>query len=211
MKNIENLIHEKCANATGNIYDIYYALYMDFLSEDKTNHPSSVLQKLLEKVSQHEFEDDNNSKYISEEDIEENQHRYLELLSAYIHSIILDNLPESEFYSKIYNVIFQSDLFPQSKKSQAIMLYFLAERIPGIPYFQAVNLLKMPTDEYKAAIQRLNPQIRKIINIYNRRFSTRTEEASQIYEIMDSLENKNDKIVLLAIYTNIIQQNIRGK
>lgn len=91
------------------------------------------------------------------------------------------------------------------------MLYFLAERIPGIPYFQAVNLLKMPTDEYKAAIQRLNPQIRKIINIYNRRFSTRTEEASQIYEIMDSLENKNDKIVLLAIYTNIIQQNIRGK
>ena len=211
MKNIENLIHEKCANATGNIYDIYYALYMDFLSEDKTNHPSSVLQKLLEEVSQHEFEDDNNSKYISEEDIEENQHRYLELLSAYIHSIILDNLPESEFYSKIYNVIFQSDLFPQSKKSQAIMLYFLAERIPGIPYFQAVNLLKMPTDEYKAAIQRLNPQIRKIINIYNRRFSTRTEEASQIYEIMDSLENKNDKIVLLAIYTNIIQQNIRCK
>ena len=72
MKNIENLIHEKCANATGNIYDIYYALYMDFLSEDKTNHPSSVLQKLLEEVSQHEFEDDNNSKYISEEDIEEN-------------------------------------------------------------------------------------------------------------------------------------------
>mgnify|MGYP004460023145 FL=1 len=211
MKNIENLIHEKCANATGNIYDIYYALYMDFLSEDKTNHPSSVLQKLLEEVSQHEFEDDNNSKYISEEDIEENQHRYLELLSAYIHSIILDNLPEPEFYSKIYNVIFQSDLFPQSKKSQAIMLYFLAERIPGIPYFQAVNLLKMPPDEYKAAIQRLNPQIRKIINIYNRRFSTRTEEASQIYEIMDSLENKNDKIVLLAIYTNIIQQNIRGK
>ena len=211
MKNIENLIHEKCANATGNIYDIYYALYMDFLSEDKTNHPSSVLQKLLEKVSQHEFEDDNNSKYISEEDIEENQHRYLELLSAYIHSIILDNLPESEFYSKIYNVIFQSDLFPQSKKSQAIMLYFLAERIPGIPYFQAVNLLKMPSDEYKAAIQRLNPQIRKIINIYNRRFSTRTEEASQIYEIMDSLTDKNDKIVLLAIYTNIIQQNIRGK
>ena len=211
MKNIENLIHEKCINATGNIYDIYYALYTDFLSEDKTNDFPSILQKLLEEVSQHEFEDDNNSKYISKEDIEETQHHYLELLSAYVHSIILDNLSESEFYSKLYNIVFQSDLFPQNKISQAIMLYFLAERIPGIPYFQAVNLLKMPTDEYKAAIQRLNPQIRKIINIYNRRFSTRTEEASQIYEIMDSLENKNDKIVLLAIYTNIIQQNIRGK
>ena len=32
MKNVREMIQIKCSNATGNIYDIYYALYMDFLS-----------------------------------------------------------------------------------------------------------------------------------------------------------------------------------
>lgn len=66
----------------------------------------------------------------------------------------------------------------------------------------------MGSDEYKEAIQRLNPKIQKIINILNRNFKSRTEEASQIYEILSSLENRNDKIVLLSVYTNIIQTNI---
>lgn len=69
----------------------------------------------------------------------------------------------------------------------------------------------MPAEEYKATIQRLNPQIEKIINILNRRFATRTEEASQIYEIISSIEDKKDKIVLLAVYTNIIQRNINNR
>lgn len=66
----------------------------------------------------------------------------------------------------------------------------------------------MDSDEYKEAIQRLNPKIQKIINVLNRNFKSRTEEASQIYEILSSLENRNDKIVLLSVYTNIIQTNI---
>lgn len=66
----------------------------------------------------------------------------------------------------------------------------------------------MDSDEYKEAIQRLNPKIQKIINVLNRNFKSRTEEASQIYEILSSLKNRNDKIVLLSVYTNIIQANI---
>ena len=66
----------------------------------------------------------------------------------------------------------------------------------------------MDPDEYKETIQRLNPKIQKIINVLNRNFKSRTEEASQIYEILSSLKNRNDKIVLLSVYTNIIQTNI---
>ncbi|NSG82168.1 hypothetical protein HFM85_07170 [Blautia schinkii] len=211
MKNVREMIQIKCSNATGNIYDIYYALYMDFLSESQLDNPASILQELLEEVSRYKFEDDKNYKYIAETDIEETQNHYFSLLSAYIHSLTLDNLNEQDFYSKIYNVVFKSDIFPQDIKSQSILLYFLAEKIPEIPYFQATNLLKMPAEEYKATIQRLNPQIEKIINILNRRFATRTEEASQIYEIISSIEDKKDKIVLLAVYTNIIQRNINNR
>ena len=130
------------------------------------------------------------------------------MLKSYVHSLVLKNLNEQDFYQKLYDVVFQSDIFPQDEKAQAILLCFLTEKLREIPYFQAVNLLEMDSDEYKEAIQRLNPKIQKIINVLNRNFKSRTEEASQIYEILSSLKNRNDKIVLLSVYTNIIQANI---
>ena len=68
MNNIINLIHEKCENATGNIYDIYYALYKDCLLGH--DNPAFILQKLSEEVQHHEFKDDQNYNYISEAEIE---------------------------------------------------------------------------------------------------------------------------------------------
>ena len=53
MKNVREMIQIKCSNATGNIYDIYYALYMDFLSESQLDNPASILQELLEEVSRY--------------------------------------------------------------------------------------------------------------------------------------------------------------
>lgn len=207
MKNIIERITDKCQNASGNIYDIYYALYKDFLAKSDT--PVSVLQHLLTEVQRYDFEDDQNCKYITLTDIEETKELYFPLLKAYIHSLMLNNLTEEEFYQKLYNTVFQSEIFPQDEKKQAILLCFLSEKIPGIPYFQAMNLLKMTSDEYKEAIQHLKPQIEKAIDILNRSFKSRTEEASQIYEIMSSLKTRSDKIVFLAVYTNIIQNNTK--
>ena len=141
--------------------------------------------------------------------VEETKELYFPLLKAYIHSLMLNNLTEEEFYQKLYNTVFQSEIFPQDEKKQAILLCFLSEETPRIPYFQAMNLLKMTSDEYKEAIQHLKPQIEKAIDILNRSFKSRTEEASQIYEIMSSLKTRSDKIVFLAVYTNIIQNNTK--
>lgn len=205
MENITQIINEKCKNATGNIYDIYYALYKDcILGQD---NPTFILQKLLEEVQQYNFEDDKNYNYISKTEIEETGYIYFELLRSYVHSLVLKNLNEEEFYSKIYNTIFQSDIFPQDEKKQAILLCFLAEKLPEIPYFHLNNLLEMSDADYKETTQRLKPLIEKIISLLNRGFKSRTEEASQIYEIMSSLENRTDKIVLLSVYTSIIQNN----
>ena len=71
------------------------------------------------------------------------------------------------------------------------------------------NLLEMSDDEYKKTTQRLKPQIDKILSILKRDFKSRTEAASQIYETISSLEDRNDKIVLLSIYTGMIQNNIQ--
>mgnify|MGYP004512439813 CR=1 FL=1 len=208
MENITTIIKDKCTNATGNIYDIYYALYKDCLLAEH-EHPATVLQELLEEVQQHNFEDDQNYNFVTKSEINETSYLYFALLKSYVRSLALQNLNEQDFYEQLYKTLFQSVIFPQDEKKQSILLCLLAENLPEIPYFHMDNLLEMSDDEYKKTTQRLKPQIDKILSILKRDFKSRTEAASQIYETISSLEDRNDKIVLLSIYTGMIQNNIQ--
>jgi hypothetical protein len=201
LKKIDNI----CERATGNIYDIYYVLYTEcILNQD---NPSFMLQNILIKTQRQEFNEDGQSEFFKEFDVEEIRASYFDLLQQYVFVIIRENLEESAFYKKLYEGVFKSGIFPQELDIQVILLYFLGEEIRGIPYFQPVNLLEMTGEDYKKAIQCLEPQIERMIDILNRRFKSRTEEASQIYEVISTVENREDKIVLLSVLINIVQRN----
>ena len=206
MEDIIKIINSKCEHATGNIYDIYYALYNDCLVA--YSQPSIALQKIIEVVQQYQFEDDQNFSFITKAEIDETGYLYFDLLKTYVRSLTLQNLKETEFYEQLYNILFQSSIFPQDEKKQSILLCFLAEKLPEIPYFYADNLLEMSDSDYKKSIQRLNPQINKMFCVLKREFKSRTEAASQIYEIISSLESRDDKIVFLSLYTEIIRNDI---
>lgn len=205
MENILKKINTICENATGNIYDIYFTLYKEcILNQD---NPNIILQKLFIEVQNREFNDEGDGIFINEKDVEEVIDLYFALLKVYVRTLVRENLEETEFYKRIYEVIFESNIFPQDEKTKAILLYLLSEKIPGIPYFQAVNLLEMTGEEYKRAVQRLRPQIEKAMDVMNRGFESRTEEASQIYEIILDIENREDKIVFLSVFINIVERN----
>lgn len=206
MENMVKIINSKCEHATGNIYDIYYALYKDCLSQH--NHPAAILQKLLEEVQHYKFEDDQNYSFITKSEIDETGYLYFDLLKSYVRSLVLQNLNEQEFYEQLYSILFQSSIFPKDEKKQSILLCYLAEKLPEIPYFHADNLLEMSDNEYKKTLQRLKPQIDKMLSVLKRDFKSRTEAASQIYEILSSLEDRNDKIVFLSVYTGILQNDL---
>lgn len=205
MKNVIRQIQNICENATGNIYDIYYSLYKECMFNQPD--PSDILQKIIIEMQNQESADERDAMYIDINYIDEIVDIYFDLLKAYVITLVHKNLEETEFYERLYKVVFESDLFLQEEKAQAIYLYLLSEKIPEIPYFQAKNLLEMDGEEYREAVQRLKPQIEKSIAVLNRHFKSRTQESSQIYKIIEEIDSREDRIVFLSVYTSIIQNN----
>lgn len=203
MKSLLNKIQTIFETATGSIYDIYYVLYKEYLLKQEKS--GIILEMILKEAMEKKLEENGYSTYIDEEVIEKTKYLYYNLLGESVTSLIRKNLEHAEFYQTLYHLVFESELFDCDEKMKAVLLYLLAEKIRPFPYYQAVNILEMTGDAYKEKVQHLEPEIRKAMYMLNRRFQSRTEEASQIYEILSGIENKEDQIVFLSVYTKIVQ------
>lgn len=205
MEKLEKKIETIFEEATADVYDVYYTLFTECLKGQENT--GALLEKICREAITREFEEHKNGLKIEEKDIKETKRYYYRLLKESVNTLIRQNLDVKEFYEKLYEAVFQSCIFPKDEKIQSILLCFLAEEVSGLPYFQAKNLLEMTTEEYKEVVDRLTPQINQAIDVLNRHFKSRTEEASQIYEILSQIEDREEKIVFLSVYTNIIQNN----
>ncbi len=204
MQNVFEKITDICANASGNVYDVYYVLYKECFENQK--NPEKLLREIIERTQQYEFDLEGEPQYISTSEINETENIYYELLKKYVRTLVLKNLEEQMFYELLYKNVFTADIFPSEEKTQAILLCWLAEKISILPYFAPQNIMEMTGDEYKETVNRLEPSLNKVINILNRHYLRRTEEASQIYELMSKIESEKDRVVFLAVLINIIQK-----
>jgi len=202
MNNCENKIYEICNNASANVYDIYYAIYIRCFELENSWETLKSIMKIMKNCK---FSKEEEGSFVSVHDVEAFKSAYLELLQVYTNSLIKKNLPEDEFYKQLYNTLFVYDIFPKDKKTLAIIICLLVEEIMIVPYFQATDLLIMSDEDYKKHVNELEPEIFKTISIFKRQFSTRTEESSQLYKVLLSLNEEEDKIVYLSILIGMMQ------
>lgn len=204
MDKMESKILDIFEHTTGNIYDIYYIILKEYILKSET--PDEIFKFVLEESQNHQFTEDDNSEYFAEEFIEEILSVYGEFLAGYMNIIVRENLPVEEFYKKLYTYVFEGDIFPEDDKSRAILLYFLAENNKYVPYFQMNSTVYIGPEKYRNIVDKLDPQIRKMFFVLNRQVRIRPEEASYLFDIIEELDNKEDKIVLLAVLINIIRK-----
>ena len=116
-----------------------------------------------------------------------------------IHEIVCVLMRKNDspevFYRNLYEQVFASKLFPETDEERAVILGILMEKIPEIPYFQAVNPLKQSNEEYQEALVRVAPQIQQAVHMVSRHFDTRTEETSQLVRIASEIGDESDRIV----------------
>ncbi len=62
--------------------------------------------------------------------------------------------------------ILNRDLYPNKTGIHSILLYLLAEKAPGIPYYCTDILLMVPTDEYRSIVKKREPSIQKAAGRY---------------------------------------------
>ncbi len=199
----KNQIDEIINNVETNILDIYFQLVSECLKG--ALDPEQRFQYILEAVQEKTFSKETDSLYISEFIINTYTEQYIKELVEYIRMLSERNYSVEEFYNILYRHVFIGEFYPKETAIQSFLLFLLAERTPGIPYYQTKDLLKLPDEEYKQIIDKIHPQIRKAIAMLNRHFNSKTEEASQLYYISKELASEEDRIVFWSAVMSIMK------
>lgn len=192
-------------NAQGHPLDIYNTLFQEYIRT--SDEPEAVFAYILQKSNmQVGFADGTAANLMPDEEIQKIRYCYGSLLHEVVSVLARENQPEDVFYSRLYQHIFGSDLFPADEKLKAVFLWMLADDMPEIPYFEAKELLKMSNEDYQELLDEMMPQIGKAIHMLNRNFGSKTEEASQLCRIADSIGDKNKQIVYWAAILNLVRR-----
>ena len=196
-------ISEIINNIEINILDVYFQLFSECLKE--ITNPEQRFQYIIENVQGKTFSDNGESFYISESIINNYTDQYTRELTDYIRMLSERNYPEDEFYSILYRYVFNGELYPKETSIQSYLLYLLAEKLPGIPYYQTENLLKLSNEEYRVIVDRIHPQIEKAVAMLNRHFKSKTEETSQLYYISQDVASDEERIVYWSVVMSIMR------
>lgn len=118
------------------------------------------------------------------------------LIRELISSAAKKNLPENEFYELIWKSI--SDMPILNSADEKGCALFCVCNSPLIPYFQLNDGLKMENSEFREITQKIGTELHKMQYILAQSYDQRTEEASLLLGILESLSNKKDKTVFIA-------------
>lgn len=196
-------ISEIINNIEMNILDVYFRLFSECLKD--TTNPEQKFRYIIENVQGTTFSDNGESLYISGSIINNYKDQYTRELSEYIRMLSERNYTEDEFYRILYRYVFNGELYPKETAIQSYLLYLLAEKLPGIPYYQTENLLKLSNEEYRMIVGRIHPQIEKAVAMLNRHFESKTEETSQLYYISQNLASDEERIVYWSVVMSIMR------
>jgi hypothetical protein len=200
-----NSIQKILKEAQGNRTDIYLTLFREYVKPSDT--PWMVLKSIVE------YQDPVGTNDGSPSQIDPNEYQntiriYHKLLHETVRVIAQKNMPEDDFYICLYQNIFESKLFPEDDEVHAVFLEVLSEEIPELPYIQMQNLLKMGDEDFREITAKVTPQLNKAVYVLNRHLGSKTEETSQLWEIAQSLDGRNQQIVYWALIISLIRTSI---
>lgn len=195
--------------ADGNLFDIYYTLYCEYLEPSKES--VEILLYILQSGGVARGQDDDLPQRITKEFAQKTERTYLSLLNKIVDTLALDNPPPQEFYQKLYAHTFASDLFPKDQESRAVVLKLLAEDVACIPYYQTSGLLDMSNEEYKEIALAVKPAVTEAVHMLNRHLGSKTKETSQIFRIAEEIKDRNARIVYWSLIMDLLRQYSREK
>lgn len=195
--------------ASGNLFDIYYTLYCEYL--EPSEEPVEILRSILQFGGVAQGQNDDLPQHMEKEFAQKTERTYLFLLNEIVDTLILDNPPPQEFYQKLYAYTFASDLFPKDRESRAVILKVLAEDVPCIPYYQAIDLLDMSNEEYKTIALAVKPAVREAVHMLNRHLTSKTKETSQLFRIAEGIEDRTARIVYWSLIMELLRKHERKK
>ncbi len=204
IKQITNYL-ETCEGKT---IDVLFELYT-ILDSLECNDQINAFQFICENNRKIESDGSNvvKKKYFTEKQIDKSLDRlYSKKIIDVIHSLVIDSIKNDidakQFYKKLWQLIHSTKIC-KSKRDRVLALYFVIDS-ELIPY-QNVGFGKiMDESTYRDITDHLDPNlIEEIEYIINLNYEQKTQISSLLLERLLSINDKDQRIVLLSIIIDV--------
>lgn len=172
--------------------DIYHILKDCTESGDALRYFFEKTEELLPGLGYENTEPEDNDQSIKRQTM---IHQFGSFADGILYSLVYDNLDESTFYSKLWNEIDTNPLLKNDDVRVFALYYILLDDL--IPYYQLNPNFNVSDEDLRNCFKNLIMKLKKIHYISKREFMTKTERTTHLLEVLDSIEDKQERIVLL--------------
>lgn len=199
-QDIENILEKN----GGHPADVCRELY-GIMKESQ--EPEKLLQQILEYPDLIGDPDNENPESMTQEEIDDFARLNYSYIIQFSRLLARKNLAQEEFYHRLYIELFNSEngLLPDTENAKALILETLANHVRCVPYYQLDEAEDMSEEVFEAAVERLEPQLKKARHILQRDFKTKTKMGIQYYNMLNDISDETDKIVFLSLLLGFIR------
>lgn len=147
---------------------------------------------------------------LPKDDLNRYIYRYQDYIIKLVEALAMKDYEEDTFYKELYTHVFDSDIIPEDEIFQALYLYLLSDRIKLVPYYQTKDALILKEEEYKDVFETIRPQLNMAFHMCSRKFDTKSETASQYWEIASTLLKREEQIVFWAVVMEMEKKNMKN-
>ncbi|SDB68470.1 hypothetical protein [Butyrivibrio sp. INlla16] len=204
---MDKTISSKLINSNNHV-NTYIELYREYLSE-RTEKSYLKFQNIIEcsdeiRINIEDINDDDKSL------LDAMSNHYTDYLFELVRFITIENQCPEAFYQKLFDQIFCSGIINLSEREYGLLLMLLANNIKGLPYYQANSPVVVSDAKAEEIISEIRPFIRKAMYMADDRFEFTTQLSSQIIDILNQIDTREKKAVLLAILIGAIRNRAIG-
>ena len=135
--------------------------------------------------------------HFSEDDSKSLKKELGKLIDAMLGTLQSRNLSEKTFYTELWTQVINCSFFTSDDQRAFALYYIWIDK--RIPYYQLDEGRRMSNETYKQYINDLSHEIKKMLYILNTpSLSQKTERASLVLNILQSIENEDKRIVLMS-------------
>ena len=191
----------------GSVLDFLSLMYRQ-LSRAGEDSPA-LLQDFFENYyRQYAGDSEKESRFLDNQSIAGWFRKYQKMTEGYVDYLSKCLYTESDFYKKVWEYLNNSDIFPDDK-NRAIAFCCICVH-PMIPYYQIQPGLQMDNSDYRQISEEVYTYRNKIQFIMKQKFEQKTEQASAILSILDSIKGAEQRTVLLSLLISDLQNSSQG-
>ena len=192
---IQLLITELLQTSSGDQTDLAYAVY-ELIEQSEHFKPELFMFFIETSEDLDTSEEKRIEKIFSEEEKYQYARDYGKIIDGTLEALLKKHYEKEKFYQELWNFIEENPLL-DTKKLKAFALFYIWVDI-RLPYYVLDDGIKMSDDDYQDICQKLSEDIKKARFILHVPTEQKTDRASIIVKLLESLQDDKEKAVLMA-------------